>query len=122
MPLKIVDGEPWIDPGELRHRITFLEQVASQDLSGTVFAYEPAKKPECAYAAMEMLPGTDVIKSGQDISQVHMTVTIRYRSGVATNRHFRTPNGSEFIIQAVENVLQRNLYLRLTCLGLGAND
>lgn len=120
--MSLGDKFPSIDPGEFRHHFTFLNQIPASDASGTSVSWSAASPPETAWGKMQMVRGTDVIKSGQDTAQVFMMLTTWYRSGSYSNKRIQTPNGSQFVIQAVENVLQMNAFMVLTCIGIGANE
>jgi len=113
---------PSIDPGELRHRITFLAPLAGTDASGAMVSYVAANPPVTARAKIEIPSGTDTIKSGQDISAVVALVTIRYQASVSQNQRFVTEQGSTFIIRAIKNLEDRNRVLEMVCVGLGANE
>jgi len=122
MPVKIVNGVPVMDPARLKHRVTFLQQTASSDASGSIVIWAAASPPDVTWAAIEPMHGLDIIKAGQDISQIGITVTMRYRPGRLPSGRLQAPSGSIYIIRAIENVLEMNVWLVLTCLGLGANE
>jgi SPP1 family predicted phage head-tail adaptor len=122
MPVKIVNGEPVMDPGRLRHLITFLNPVTSIANAGAEVDWVASSPPETARAEIAPFRGIDVIKAGQDISQVMIMITLRYRSDVLANRRIQAPNGSQYVIRAVQNVLERNRWMELTCMALGSND
>ncbi len=117
-------NSPWpsIDPGQFRHQITLLEQVSSSDASGMTVTYQPDDIPVTAWAKIEYLRGMDIIKAGQDISQVYLKITAWYRPEFTANKRIQAPNGNQYVIQAVENVSEMNVYMVLTCLGIGANN
>ena len=111
-----------IDPGRFRHLITLLEPTQGTDASGVSITYAPASPPVTEYAQIEYVRGADVIKSGQDVSQTYLTVHLRYNSAFAANKRIQAPNGNQYIILSVENILERNAYLVLNCVGIGANN
>jgi len=113
---------PTIDPGQFRHQITLLEQVVGSDASGATVTYAPESQPVKAWAKIEYLRGTDIIKSGQDVSQVYLKITAWYRAEFSANKRIQGPSGNQYVIQAVENVLEMNTYMVLMCLGVGANN
>jgi head-tail adaptor len=113
---------PEIDASEFIHVITFLDPVTGSDISGSTVSYAPASPPETAWAKIDSPNATDVIKSGQDVSQVFLMITMNYRSGSFNNRHLLTPGGSELIVRAVQNVREMNMFLVLTCIGIGGNN
>lgn len=123
MPIKVDDsGTPYMDPGRLKHQITFLDQVIGSDVSGTSLTYAAADPPETAAAEIRPMRGTDKIKAGQEVSQVLIIVTIRYRATATANRRIQAPGGSVYVIQAVENIGLQNTWMELTCMGIGSND
>lgn len=112
---------PDVDPSELRHVVTFLKQTIGTDGSGASASWAPGSPPLTVYAKIAPIRASDVIKGGSDVSQVRIDVTIRYRPGILPNMRLLTPNGSQLVIEGIENVLDMNMWLILTCLGIGAN-
>jgi head-tail adaptor len=115
-------GYPSIDPGDLRHLITYLEQTTVNDASGVSTAWLPASPPVTSWAGMETINVRDMIQGGQTISQVIAKWTVRWEPGIAQTSRFVDENGGFWIIEAVNNVQARNVLLELTCLGLGPNN
>ena len=113
---------PDVDPGELIHRITFLDQVIGNDASGASVSYAPGNPAKQAWARIKWLRGTDVIKAGQDVSQAFAEVTIRYRQDVSASQRIQTPSGTVLIVQAMQNVREMNMWLALRCIAVGNND
>lgn len=113
---------PSIDPGQFRHQITLLEQVAGNDSSGVNVAYVADSQPVNAWAKIEYLRGDALLKAGQDVSQVRLKVTMWYRAEFTANKRIQGPTGNQYVIEAVENVLEMNTYMVLMCLGVGANN
>ena len=121
--VRIENGWPTVDVGSMRHAITIQQQgptspptydSAGPHLVWTTFA--------AAMAAIETVRGTDVIKSGQDTTQLFLTATIWYQAGIQPNMRVVSDNGSVYVIQAVENILELNVVLVLKCLALGQNQ
>jgi head-tail adaptor len=119
---EVIGGFPIIDIGKLRHFIqiqklgnsnppTFNEGGPKQGF--TTFA--------SAMAAIDMVSGTDVIKGGQTVSELYLTVTMYYLPGITPDMQVISDNGSTYVIRAVENVLEMNVYIVLNCVGLKAN-
>ena len=116
-------GYPTIDPGDLRHLITYLNQTTVSDASGTATAWLPASPPVTSWAAMEVISGVkDLMQGGQTISQVLAKWTVRWEPGIETTSRFSDEDGGFWIVEAVHNVGGRNVVLELTALGLGANN
>lgn len=74
-----------------------------------------------AYAAIDLVSGTDMIRSGQDTAQLMAIITMTWQAGIKSNMRIQTPHGT-FIIQAVRNVEEMNIDLELTCIALGLNQ
>jgi head-tail adaptor len=111
---------PALDPGELIHQITILRQQASSDISGATVIYVPFVQ---AYSKIEPLKGTDAFRSGQLTTQLPLIISLNWQAGILPNmRVLRNVTGAHYEIQAVENLLELNVTLVLTCLGLGANN
>ena len=110
---------PKLDPGEAIHQITIMQPSTVQDVSGTAIAFIPFV---VAWAKIEPVRGIDVLKSGQDTSQLFITITIFWQAGILPNMQVQTVDGSTYVIRTVENPGKRNVILVLNCLGLGQNQ
>lgn len=121
MPVTVSNGEIDFDPARLDKRITWLEPVIGQNAAGSVETWVPGNPPRRTWAEIAPYRGATLIAGGLDVTQTMATVTVRYRPTVATNHRFQAPNGSVFLIQGMQNVLMRNEWLELTCLGIGDN-
>lgn len=108
---------PRFDPGKAVHQITLLTQVQTQDVAGTEVNWVPVLS---AYAEIEPVRGIDVLKSGQDTTQLFLTVKILWQRGVEPNMRVQAKNGT-YIVQSVENPGERNVILILNCVALGLN-
>lgn len=113
---------PSLDSGELRHRITFLTQQIVADSSGNKITWAAGNPPIVVYAKIDPIRLSEIIKGGQDISQQYLTITMRYRSGISASMRVQAPSGNVYIIRAIENVLELNAVLILSCVGLGDNQ
>ncbi len=65
--------------------------------------------------------GIDKIRAGIDVSTLQVTVEMRYQPGITAAMRLQTPTGT-YAIQAIENILERNRKIVLTCLAIGANQ
>ncbi len=121
--VQIRNGWPVVNVGAMRHAIAIQQQQPVSppvyDAAGPVLAWTTFVS---ALAAIETLRGTDVIKSGQTTAQLFLMVTLWYQPGILPSMRVVSDNGSIYVIQAVENILELNVVLVLTCLGLGANE
>ena len=116
-------GWPILDVSRCVHPITIWQQAPASppeiDAGGPVMTWQPVAT---AMAAIEIVRGLDVIRGGQVTTQLYLTVTFWYQAGILPNMRATAENGSTYVIQSVENVNERNIVLRLNCLGLGANE
>ncbi len=113
---------PWTDPGERKHLITFLVQTTVSDASGAGISYVAGNPPDTTWAKLKAIKAADVIKGGSDVSQVRLIVNIRYSPGRVPKMRFQLFNGNIYVIEAIENVLEMNRELDMTCLGIGSNE
>ena len=120
--LNINADYPTANPGEFRHRITLLGPVIGSDAAGANVTYQAADPPVTAWAKIEYLRGSELIKSGVDVTQNFIKITSWFRSEFLPNMRISTPSGKLYIIQAVENVKEMGVYMIIYGLGLGAND
>lgn len=112
-----------INPGLLRHTVTIQQQTVGSpptfDDAGPVLTWAIFATRK---AHIETLRASDAIKAGQDVSKLWTFVTIRYLAGLTPAMRLIAPNGSTYVIQGIENVNERNLLMRLSCLALGENQ
>ena len=108
---------PTLDSGEMRHQITILGQVPSVDVSGGTVAMAPLVT---CYAKIEPVRGLDVIKSGEETSQLFLVISIWWQAGILANMQVQALNGL-YLIQSVENLLELDVVLKLNCLAIGKN-
>lgn len=111
-----------INPGQFRHHITILEPVYGTDATGVVVSYAPSTPPVTAWAKIEGLRAEDQIKSGQDISKVQLRITVRYNKCFTPAKRIQKWNGNQYVINGVENVLEMDAYMILTCEGIGLSS
>jgi SPP1 family predicted phage head-tail adaptor len=110
---------PKVDPGKMVHQITFLQQVKGTNISGTVMTWAPWLT---TWASIDPVRGIDMLKAGQDVTQVYLTIKIRWQTGILPNMRIQSDMGETYIIQAIENPGERNVILVLTCLAMGLNQ
>ena len=108
---------PTLDSGEMRHQITILGQVPSTDISGSTVAMVPLL---ICYAKIEPVRGIEVIKAGQDTTQLFLLISIWWQAGILPNMQVQALNGL-YLIQSVENLLELDVVLKLNCLAIGKN-
>lgn len=112
------DGEPFQDPAKRRARITFLEQEIVADASGSSESWAVGVPPDITSAEIMTMSGIDVIKAGQDVAQVKIIATIRYKlPGRTASMRFQDLRGNVYVIQAVRDIDPgRLVFQELTCL------
>jgi hypothetical protein len=129
--VKIVNSVPVVEVGAMRHVVTILQLGASSpvtyDASGVAASTWNTFMAGyvCAIggqAAGAVRGGTDVSRVDQTASQLTLVVVGWYVPGVVPNMRITSENGSTYIIQSIENVLEMNAVMVMTCLGIGAND
>jgi len=106
------------NPGRMRHPIKLLHQTTVSDVSGTSTVWSVFAS---AYASIETVKAADVVGAGQSVALLYLNVTIRYQAGVTPAMRLRALNGT-YKIQAIENVLERNALLVLTCEAFALNE
>ena len=109
--------------GSLRHRIDILQRVPTLGMAGTATSLQPflANVP----AAIEPASASDTIRSGQDVSEVNIPVTIDFYPGIRSNmvvRFNRAGSVEQYYIKGIINPEERNVSLILMCLALGENE
>lgn len=117
MKLEVQAAEPLTDPGELKHRITFLGQVLVAGSSGQEESWQASSPPLVVKAKIDPISGRELLRNGQDITQEIATVTVRYNAAIVKTMRFRSPNGGEWIIQNIANV--ENRWMVMTCSQAG---
>lgn len=114
---------PSIKAGDLRHSITIFAQTIVDGKAGKIPTYT-TPFAENVPAAIEPMSATDVLRSGQAISEVNIPITIRYLPGIQANMRIQFNNGTTnpiYIVQGIINVDERNRRLTLACKALGPN-
>lgn len=121
--VQIENGWPTIDIGRMRHQVTILAPGPASppafDAAGPVVTFQPFAT---AMAAIETVRGTDVIRGGQTATQLFLTVGMWWQAGIAANQQVQSDNGSTYVIQSVENILELDVVLVLNCVALGSNQ
>jgi SPP1 family predicted phage head-tail adaptor len=105
--------------GDLRHSITILGPTLTTDTTGNVITYSPFLTD--VRAKIDPVSGLELIRSGQDISMLYITVSIRYVPGITAKMQVQAYHGL-YWIRYVENVLERNRVLKLMCTAVDGNQ
>lgn len=116
------EGYPFLDPGELRHQITFQKQTVVQDESGAGVQWKPTAL--IVRAKIAIISVTQKLQGGQNISQTVAVFTIRWdpNPAIANTARFIDENGATWIIEAIDNIGGRNVKLEMLCIGYGENN
>ena len=109
---------PTLNSGELRHRVTVLAETVIASAAGTDTALSPVIS---AWAKIEPMKGADVIRSGQNVTQLLVIVSMYYDTRVQPKMQLQALNG-RYAIQAVRNVLELNAVMELTCLAIAGAE
>jgi head-tail adaptor len=117
MPAQVMEW-PAFDPGRMVHKIDLQKPGQDWDDSGAVIVY---KTFLTTWAAIEPIRGIDVVRGGQITTQAYTTVTMLYQPGINASHRVSCAKG-QFVIQSVENPLERDVLLVLNCVELGDKD
>ncbi|HXI42054.1 MAG TPA: phage head closure protein [Bryobacteraceae bacterium] len=119
--VRVQRGWPVIDPGKMRHTLTFLEQSVTAGASGAKETWAPGNPPREARAAVETMASKDRTQADQTGTQLSLSAAIWFQANVKPSMRVQHNNGNVYVVQSVENVLEMDVVLVLNCLGLGAN-
>jgi SPP1 family predicted phage head-tail adaptor len=106
-----------LQPGELRHQVGFARASATQDASGQKLnTWTPYLATR---AKIENLSGQQLFQAAEFTSQASWRITLRFPgSGVIDVGDRATFAAHTFVVQIVNNVLERNRVLQLTCVEI----
>ena len=109
---------PTLNSGDLRHRVTVLQETQTVNVAGTDTVLSPVI---FAWAKIEPMKGSDVIRSGQQITQLPVIVSMYFDARVQSKMQLQALNG-RYAIQAIRNVLELNAVMELTCLAIAGAE
>lgn len=119
----IANGFPVVNIGALRHKIVVQALGPASppgfDAAGPKLVWSAFAS---AFAAIDIVRGIDVIRGGQTTTQLFLDIVLWYQPGILPNMRVVNENGSTYVIQSVENVLEMNIVLVLNCIGIGLNE
>lgn len=95
-----------------------LSETVTTNAAGTDTVLSPVIS---AWAKIEPMKGTDVTRSGQTITEVPIIVSMYYDARVQSKMQLQTVTGM-YVIQAVQNVLELNAVMELTCLAIAGAE
>ena len=128
-----------IKAGALRHLCNILQPVPGpSNVTGPSTAYVlfagfdiSTGVGQAVFAEVSPASARDIIRSGQDVSEVIVPVTIRWMLGVQPNFRIqflqRVPGisgytvTSQYVVQGLINTDERNWKMTFACLGLALN-
>jgi head-tail adaptor len=108
-----------INPGRFRHTIKLLQATSGVDASGVSETYKPTDVKQ--KAEIRYLRGAESQSKGEDVSETWIQVTTRYSAALTRLSRFVAPDGNQYVIQAINNIEMRNVYLVMNCQGVGAD-
>lgn len=116
-------GIPAINAGMLRHQINFQRLVVASPPTYTPAGLTSTWTTAFSdVASIEAMSGKDMVKEGMTLSLVPIFITLYWRSDVTVGmRVARASSSSVYIIQAIQNVMEMDSVMVLTCLALGSN-
>jgi hypothetical protein len=120
--IKLQGGWPVLDVGSLVHPITILKQAPtvppSYDVAGVLNTLTPFAT---AIVAIDVDRGDDLVREGLTGTLLHLKLGMWWRAGILPNMIVKRADGTQYVIEDVENVRERNVVLILNCLGIGDN-
>ena len=119
--IRIVNGRPVIKAGLMRHSITVLAPGAvSSDASGASQDYSLFGS---AQAVIQDVSAMDALQGGIISTETHVSMGIWAYAipGIQSNMTVLRPDGQEYLIQSIQDVMEAGVILILNCLGLGSN-
>jgi hypothetical protein len=119
--VKIINGYPTIDIGAMRHQFTWLVQNSVPGSAGQEVQYLPASPPYTMMAAVDTVRGSDVIRGGQTASQTYLEAAAWYDPNFKANDRILNDNGSVYVVQSIENILEMGVVMVLNLLAIGPN-
>lgn len=110
---------PSVNPGTLRHRVQLQQKSASQDAAGQPLTTWTTVLT--TWARIEAITLREMFQANQLVSQISHTITMRYQSTVPVAPGMQILFGTHtYTVQAVNNIEERGVLLRLLCLQIGA--
>ena len=99
-----------MNPGRLRHRITFIRFAEGQNEVGDdILIEEPFKT---VWAAVEPLKGREYLEAQKIQPEIAYRIIIRYTKGITPDMTIDL-RGRKFNIQSILNVDERNRFLEI---------
>lgn len=122
LPKSKTQNDPlFIDAGDLRNQVSFSNVSASNDGFGQ--PVNTWSNYMTTFAKVENLSGQQLYQSDAFTSQAVWRITIRWPGAGVVNVGDRCFFGAHvFVVQIVNNVLERNRVLQLTCLEIDGSS
>ena len=80
-----------LNAGDLRHHIVILYPAPVSGPSGTSVAWGTFASMR---ASIKALKSSDIVKSGQDVSQLYLTIKFRWITGITSAMRVQSASGS----------------------------
>lgn len=126
--VQIKNGWPAIDIGRMRHSISIQQLLPSAppiiDASGQVESWQQVLPlaGDLLMAAIEVSRSAEAFKGGQTTAQSFFSIGFWFQAGVVPGMRVVNENGTVCVIESVNNILEMNIVLVLTCIALGAGN
>lgn len=104
-----------LNPGELRHFVRIESPVYAAGPRGASVSPSSWEMVRTTWAAIYTAGGRETSMASQIVSQVSHVVKIRWSQVVARANYRVVFGGRIFVVEYVENVLERNRVLLLYC-------
>ncbi len=128
--VKIRDGQPTLDLGAMRHSITVQSfgptSPPSYDEAGPVRTWAAFADGMAAIGGLSSgagRQGMDVQKGGQVVTQLPIQVGVWAVafSGITPSMRVVSDNGSTYVIESIEDILDMGVVLIINCIALSNN-
>ena len=106
--------------GDLRDRITLEDRDLTAPLVG-VDANETFTNPRSRWAMVETTRGSEIFDEVNQATDVTHRVLIRFEAGITKEIWIKLANGKRLNVLDVENLDERDEFLRLQCSDKGAS-
>ena len=110
---------PKLDPGGLDSKIDIYRQTVTSGTSGSEIGR--ALFLANVWASVDPVSGTDVIRGGQNVTELMLVLKIYYQPGILPNMTVNS-DGDWYVIKSVENPGKRNIMLILNCVAISQAD
>jgi len=103
-----------INPGDLNKRISFIENISTQDSDGYDIATQNVFYS--CWAKFSRTSGTEVVKESADFSEVKSRFLIRYTNRKINRKMAIRYDGDEYEIQYINDYGDNHEYIEIMCM------